>query len=72
MPSMGVRRRLTIRVPIHVYVEATKRAAERGWTMTGYTAFALSEQVKRDRLYPRYRERAAATVSDDVVVRPGG
>ena len=49
MPSKGTRRRLTIRVPIDVYVESARQAAARGWTMTGYAAFAMAEQTKRDR-----------------------
>lgn len=57
MPYLGTRRRLTIRVPVDVYARATVAAARRGWTMTGFCAFAVAEQVKREGLAARPQSR---------------
>jgi hypothetical protein len=60
MPYKGLRRRLTIRLKVPVFIAAAEAAARRRWPMSEYVAYAVEEQLRRDALAARNVETRAS------------
>lgn len=52
-PYKGLRKRANVRLPVDVFTAAAVAARTRRWSMSEFIAYAVEEQLRRERRHDR-------------------